>query len=202
MNFTFDMKMKRPTQKVLWLAFVIGVLSPILALMVKPAHYPFYMFFPATPQTWFGRLQLFAGNSLLVVGFIVAFVAAVYLAVRGVRQGHYLALLCPLVVLANPIQQPIFLESIDTHMNYRWRDKAEQLQIIGKTPEQVRQLLGKAHESAPSTPRTIDRDGNVTWQGETYTTWEYQPLPVYWLGSRFQVFFKNGKASSFEANDD
>ena len=194
--------MKNPLPKVLWSAFVIGCLSPILALMVKPPHYSFYMFLPATPEVWFERLRLLTADSLLVLGFIVALLAAIGLAVRGARRRRYVALLCPLVVLANPLQQPIFLESLDTHMNYRMRDRAEQLQIIGKTPKEVRQLFGKAHESGPSTPRTIDRDGNLTWQGDTYTTWEYQPLPVYWMGSRFQVFFVDGKVRNFEANDD
>lgn len=194
--------MKESTTKVLWIAFVIGSLSPILALIVNPPHYSFYMFLPATPETWFGRLRLFAGNSLLVLGFIAALLAGIVLAARGVKQKRYLTLLCPLVVLANPLQQPIFLESLDTHMNYRMRDKAEQLQIIGKTPEEVRQLLGKTYEYGPSTPRTIDRKGKVTWEGETYRTWEYQPLPFYWLGSRFQVFFVDGKVRNFEANDD
>ena len=160
------------------------------------------MFLPSTPETWVGRCRLLAGNSMLVLGFGVALLAAITLAVRGVRHKRYVALLCPVVVLANPLQQPIFLESLDTHMNYRMRDRAEELQIIGKTPDEVRQLLGKAHEYGASTPRILDRDGKVTWEGETYTTWEYQPLPSYWIGSRFQVFFVDGKVRNFEANDD
>ena len=196
------MKMKKSNDKFLWLAFIIGTLSPFLALIVKPQHYSFYMFLPATPETSFEKLQLITGNSLLVFGFMLALLAATFIAVRGARKRNFITLLCPIVVLANPLQQPIFFESLDTRMNYLMRDKAEELQIIGKTPEQVRQLLGKANEYGPNTPKIIDPDGKVTWEDDTYITWEYQPLPFYWLGSRFQVFFVDGKVRNYEANDD
>jgi hypothetical protein len=195
-------KMKKPTPKFVWSAFVIGSLSPIFALLVNPRDYPFYMFMPATPGTLWEQFRFFAGNSLLVLGFIVASFAAITLAARGVRQRRYLALLCPLVILANPLQQPIFLESLDTHVNCRMRDRADQLQIIGKTPGQVRRLLGKAHRVRTGAPRTTDLAGNVTREGETSTTWEYKPLPMYWLGSHFQVFFVDGRVKYHEANDD
>ena len=48
----------------------------------------------------------------------------------------------------------------------------------------------------------IGRSGKVIWQGVAYTGWNYHVLPFYWMGSKFEVFFVDGKVSSFEANDD
>ncbi len=140
---------------------------------------------------------MFAGNSLLVVGFVIAMLAAIMLALRGVRQKRYLALLCPVVVLANPLQQPIFLESLDTHINQIMLDNVAELQIIGKTPDEVRQHLGNAREHGPHAPRMLDRSGTVTWEGETYTVWEYPALSFYWFGSTIRVVFVDGKVRSF-----
>jgi hypothetical protein len=96
----------------------------------------------------------------------------------------------------------VFLESLDTYYNYRMRDKAEAQHIVGKTPAEVTQMLGRPIREWTESPKVIDRSGKVTWEGKTYTGWEYQPLPYYWCGSRFQVFFVNGKVDGFEANDD
>ena len=74
--------------------------------------------------------------------------------------------------------------------------------IVGKTPDEIRHLFGKPSYERTVTPRMIDRSGKVTWQGETYTGWDYHVLPFYWMGSKFQVFFVDGKVSNFEANDD
>ena len=190
------------TDRTLWIVFAVATLSPILALAVKPVHYSFYMFLPATPDTVPERLLLIAADIILVAGFIIALIAAAALARRGLREKRLLRVICPVVVLANPLHQPIFLESLDTHMNYRWRDRAEQMGIVGKTPDEIRHLFGKPSYERTVTPRMIDRSGKVTWQGETYTGWDYHVLPFYWMGSKFQVFFVDGKVSNFEANDD
>jgi hypothetical protein len=76
------------------------------------------------------------------------------------------------------------------------------MNIIGKTPDQIREIFGSAEEVGPYTSRKVDQLGNVTWQGETYTQMNFQPLPFYWLGSNFQVFFVDGYVKNFEANDD
>ncbi len=190
------------TDRALWIAFTVATLSPIVALAVKPAQYSFYMFLPATPDTLPERLRLIAADIILVAGFIIGLIAAAALAWRGLREKRLLRVICLVVVFANPLHQPIFLESLDTHMNYRWRDRAEQMGIVGKTPDEIRHLLGKPSYEWTETPRTIDRSGKVTWQGEACTGWDYHVLPFYWMGSKFQVFFVDGKVRNFEANDD
>ena len=190
------------TDRTLWIGFAVATLSPIFALTVMPAHSSFYMFLPATPDTLPEQLRVIAADSILVGGFIVALIAAAALAWRGLRERRFLRVICLGVVFANPLHQPIFLESLDTHINYRWRDKAEQMEIVGRTPDEIRRLLGKPSYEWTESPRTIDRSGKVTWQGETYTGWDYHVLPFYWLGSKFQVFFVDGKVRNFEANDD
>lgn len=190
------------TDTTLWVLFVAATLSPILGLMVKPAQYSFYMFFPATPPTMAGQLRLVAANITLVAGFIIALLSAATLAWRGIKRRRPLRALLLLVVLANPIQQPIFLESLDTHVNYRWRDRAEEMGIVGKAPDEIRHLLGKPSYEWTETPRVLDSTGKETWKGETYTGWDYHVLPFYWMGSKFQVFFVDGKVRNFEANDD
>jgi hypothetical protein len=190
------------TDKTLWIVLAVAMLSPILALVVKPAHYSFYMFLPARPDTMPEQLRLIAADIILVAGFIIGLIAAAALAWRGLREKRMLPVICLVVVFANPLHQPIFLESLDTHMNYRWRDRAKEMGIVGKTPDEIRQLLGKPSYEWTETPRTIDRSGRVTWQGETYTGWDYHVLPFYWMGSNFEVFFVDGKVSNFEANDD
>ncbi len=192
----------RITDKTLWTVFTVATLSPILALVVKPAHYSFYMFLPARPDTMPEQLRLIAADIILVAGLIIGLIAAPALAWRGLREKRLLPVICLVVVFANPLHQPIFLESFDTHMNYRWRDRAEEMGIVGKTPDEIRHLLGKPSYEWTVTPRTIDRSGKVTWQGDTYTGWDYHVLPFYWMGSKFQVFFVDGKVRNFEANDD
>lgn len=190
------------SDKILWVLFTASVLSTLLALVVKPFDYSFYMFLPATPHTMIDRFRLLAANIILVIGFVIGLSVAVTLVWRGLRHKRYLRLLSLAVVLANPFHQPIFLESLDTRLNYRWRDRAEQLKIVGKTSEEVRDLLGKPSYEWRETPKTLDSAGKVTWQGETYTGWDYHVLPFYWMGSKFQIFFVDGKVRNFEANDD
>jgi len=191
-----------PSTKILFIIFIVASLSPIIAAMVLPSNYSFYMFFPAKPDTVFDRFRLTAGNMVLVFGFGVSLVAAAILVARGFKQRKYLTFICPLVIFFNPLQQPIFLESLDTYLNYKWRDRAQAQNIIGKTPADILALYGKPIREWTEAPKVVDRDGKITWQGEKYTGWEYQPLPFYLCGSRFQVFFVNGKVENFEANDD
>jgi len=195
-------KIKMITAKTFLIVFGIGTLSPILALMVKPANYSFYMFLPGTPDTLIGRSMLLAGDILLVIGFALSLVTALVLAVPGLKRGKYLYFLCPVIVLVNPFQQPIFLESLDTYVNNQWGERAAHLKIVGKTPNEIQRLFGNPTCEWTETPRTLDRAGKVTWQGETYTGWDYHVLPFYWMGSKFQVFFVDGKVKNFEANDD
>ena len=179
-----------------------GFFSPILAILSLPPHLSFYMFFPAEPDTAFDQLRLNAGNAILVIGFAIAVFSAIALAVRGLRQNKYLHLLWIVLAMANPIHQPLFLESLDTYANNLWRARVIELDIIGKTPDEVRMLVGKPSIEWTDTPRMVDQAGNITWQGETATGWDYHILPFYWLGSKGQVFFEHGKATYFEANDD
>ncbi len=188
--------------KVLLALFMAGFFSPILAIITLPPLYSFYMFLPAEPDLWVDQFRLYAGNTFLILGFVIAIASALALAIRGVKQKQYLHLFWIVLALANPIHQPIFLESLDTYANDRWRDKVVGLNIIGKTPDEIRHLLGKPSYEWTSTPRMLDRNDNITWEGETYTGWDYHVLPFYWLGSKGQVFFKHGKVTSFEANDD
>lgn len=201
-NNTVRPREMKTTDRTLWIVFAVATLSPILALAVKPAHYSFYMFLPATPDTVSEVLRLIAADIILVAGFIIGLIAAAALAWRGLREKRLLRVICLVAPLANPLHQPIFLESLDTRMNYRWRDKAEQMGIVGKTSDEILYLLGKPSYEWTETPRMIDRSGNVTWQGETVTGWDYHVMPFYWLGSKFQVFFVDGKVRNFEANDD
>ena len=175
------MKSKRKT--ILWVILVVACLSPIGALFIKPAHYSFYMFFPATPDSALGLFRLVAGDIALVGGFVVALASAITLTVLAKGWERFIAFLALVIIAAHPLQQPIFLENLDTYMNYRLRDRAESFQIVGKSKEDIRRIFG--------TPSSTSAN-----------TWEYQPLPIYWMGSRFQVFFENGVVRGFEANDD
>lgn len=190
------------SDRALWLLFVAGTLSSFAAIVLRPSQYSFYMFLPATPDTTAAHLRLIVGNIVLVAGFVVALSAAATLVWRGLRVKRPLRFLLLVVVFGNPIHQPIFLESLDTHVNNRWRDKAEQLGVVGKTPNEVRQLLGKPSYEWTETPRVLDATGKTIWRGETYTGWDYHVLPFYWMGSKCQVFFVDGKVRNFEANDD
>lgn len=148
---------------------------------------------------------IFAGFTIGLAAFVIPLVMAVVFSVRKRwTRGRIavVALLALLALLVNPFVQAAFLEPLDTKLNYQWRHRVEQLNIIGKAPEEVRNLLGSPHYEWTETPHIVDREGNITWQGETYTGWEWQPIPLYWMGSRFQVFFVDGKVKSFEANDD
>src|SRR5450759_2522207 len=114
--------MKSKWIKLLWVLLGAGLLSPIVALFIKPANYSFYMFFPATPDTVIGRLRLIASDVVLVVGFVVALASAIGLVVQVKGRRRAVAVLSLVLVAANPLQQPIFLESLDTHMNDRMQD--------------------------------------------------------------------------------
>ena len=68
--------------KTLAALFVAGFISPILAFSVLPADYSFYMFLPATPDTTINQFRLHAANALLVLGFAIAIITALTLAIR------------------------------------------------------------------------------------------------------------------------
>jgi len=80
-----------PSTKILFIIFIVASLSPIIAAMVLPLNYSFYMFFPAKPDTVFDRFRLTAGNMVLVFGFGVSLVAAAILVARGFKQRKYLS---------------------------------------------------------------------------------------------------------------
>ena len=148
---------------------------------------------------------IFSGFMLGLAAFVVPLVMAVMCSIKKRwtrRRIAVVAVLSLIAILFNPFVQAAFLEPLDTKLNYQWRDRAEHLNIIGKTPEEIRNLFGSPHYEWTETPHIVNREGKITWQGETYTGWEWQPIPLYWMGSRFQVFFVDGKVRNFEANDD
>ena len=100
-------------------------------------------------------------------------------------------------LLVNPVAQVFIFERLDTERNNSYAETARRVGIIGKTPAQIISLFGKPEGISSYGP--FEQDGK--WM-KGYTCWEYKPLPGYWLGSHFQVFFTDGIVSSFEANDD
>jgi len=142
---------------------------------------------PATPPSAFDRARLLAANGLLVAGLIVSAVAAIGLCVVAARKKQWGYLLFPVLVVLHPLLQPVFLEQLDTHLNYRWYGRVLALDIIGKGEDEVEALIG-----APSWRTT----------GNGYTIWKYKPLPIYWLGSAGEVVFVEGLVRNIEANDD
>ena len=175
------------TGRGLWIAFATGSILPFVAVFLKPQNYSFYMFFPADPPTVAARIRLTSANVLLVASCTVAAVAALWLLGLGFRSRRMHYLLPAIVVLLNPLLQPVFLERFDTYMNHRWWRRATAASLVGKSEEEVRRALG-----APSVVSSFE-DG---------IEWDYKPLPFYWLGSKGQVFFRNARVSSLEPNDD
>jgi hypothetical protein len=168
-------------------AFVAALVLPVVAMMVKPTDYSFYMFHPATPDSDADRFRLLIANGVLIAAAVGGALSALWLCVRGVRRRKWLGVLAPVVIALHPLLQPVFLEEADTYLNYRWRDRVGSLGLVGKPPAEVRALLGG--------PDAIVREA-------TYTIWEYKPLPWYWLGSKGQLFFVAGRVRSVDANDD
>jgi hypothetical protein len=138
-----------------------------------------------------------------LIALILPLVPVVFLIVKirqsSLKSKNVLAFLVLffLTLLINPYGQYLLLEGWDTSRNYSYALKANNIHIIGKTPSQVKEIFGEPER---------------TWRQETFTyngkqiqeciCWEYKPLPGYWLGGHFQVFFTDGVVSSFEANDD
>jgi len=189
------------TDKNLWVVFVTTLWSPILALVLKPSGYSFYMFTPATPHSTLEQVLLLAANLMLVLGFAFGLLAALTLTWRGLRSKRYLRLSCLVVILAHPIYQPIYLTSLDTYLVYRWRDRAELLHLVGMTPAEVRTLMGKPSSERTSTSGIHDTGGKVTRHGESYICWAYKPLPFYFVGGKLRVFFFDGKVRNFNVDN-
>ena len=179
-------------------AFVCGMLTPIGAVIVKPMNYSFYVFMPARPPDALDRARLAAADVMLVAGTLVCAAASLALAIQGARSGRLGYMALPMLVLLNPFQQPVFFERLDTYLNFRWLERVEAQGIIGKSPEEVSDLLGTP-SLVWSEPARDDGSGGVR---PGYTTWEYKPLPFYWFGSKGQVFFVNGRVDGVEGNDD
>jgi hypothetical protein len=169
-----------------WL-LLAACLGPLVALMVKPTNYSFYMFYPARPPSLLERSQLAAANILLGASAAIGVVAALAMAVRGWRQRQWLHTLAPLVVVFHPFLQPVFFERLDTALNYRWYGKAVNASVIGMTEAEVRAVLGEPARILDFPPGTL---------------WEYDPLPIYFLGSSGQLFFTAGRVRSIDPNDD
>ena len=120
------------------------------------------------------------------------------------RKASILVLLMVLFLLVCPLSQPIIMEPMDGYLNYRFRDRAIAAGLVkGMTPEQVKTILGAPDwTESHSAPSIQDAQGHVEWRGEPYDRWCYKPLPIYWVGSKFEVFFEHGVVTGFEANDD
>ncbi len=164
-----------------YVVFAAGLLSPALALAIKPAHYSFYMFDPGTPPTPAMRAALQVADAILVLGCGGAIIAAMWLAVQGVRRRRYGLLLCPVLVLLHPFLQPVFLGPVETRLRHRWFTRAQTLELVGKTPEEVISLLGN--------PRRVSR-------GQGSEIWRYTYLPGYWFGSSAKILFSQGRVRS------
>lgn len=149
---------------------------------------------------------------LWYAGYFLALIAPMvpvaYLVIVRLRKGEWhkprlfwvISLLATLAI--NPIVQIPLLEPYDTAANERWSSRAEAADLLGKTRDEVRNELGDPLFMSQENSRILDSNGREARAFEPYELWEYKPLPGYWLGSHFQVVFKNGRASAFEANDD
>jgi hypothetical protein len=173
------------------LAFACGLASSFLAGFVLPDGYSHYMHTPATPHDRVSLVRMHLADSILVAGFAVTLIAAGRLALAAWRRRRWSAVVYPLVVLMNPFQQPIFLEDLDTDLNYRWWARANAPSLMGQTEAEVQAQMGEPTVRVPWT------DG-----GDTDMEWRYAPLPFYCFGSTGQVFFSKGRVRSFEPNDD
>jgi hypothetical protein len=167
--------------------FFIGLFSPILTLIIKPKNYGLYIVNHTLPNTLIGKMQMIISESILIIGFILALITSFFLFRQGMKR-KYLLLLCPLLVLANPLQQVLYLEPLDTYLNNQLWDKAKEHHVIGMNLKQVVKIFGNPD--------------NVRMHGAQNRIWEYKPLPGYWMGSHFQIFFIDEKVTGYEANDD
>jgi len=107
---------------------------------------------------------------------------------RTRRRVASCAALLAATVAVNPVAQAFFLEPFDAHRGHLLASEASCSGLVGMSAEQVRARLG--------TPDTVHhfKSGEILWA--------YKQLPGYWLGSSFQVFFRDNAVSGFEANDD
>jgi len=144
-------------------------------------------------------LVLTIKNALFLSALILPVVPALLLVTSVKRNGiQYrrnlliVGLFC-ISLAFNPLVQAFILEPLDTKRNYDYAKRAQHAALLGKNPSQVEAIFGNPEYTWTQSPSS----------GETgYICWEYKPLPGYWLGSHFQIFFVNGKVRNFEANDD
>ena len=167
--------------------FFIGLFSPILTIIIKPRNYGLYIVNHTFPKSFIGQMQMIISESILIIGFIIALITSFFLFRQGMKR-KYLLLLCPVLVFANPLQQVLYLEPLDTYLNNQLWDKAKGLDVIGMNSKQVVKIFGNPD--------------NVRSNGARNRILEYKPLPGYWMGSHFQIFFIDEKVTGYEANDD
>jgi hypothetical protein len=96
----------------------------------------------------------------------------------------------------------LLLEGLDRRRGRELDQLARDVGIVGMRPQAVRALLGKPAAVWRDYPRIEDATGRIVREFHPYTAWEYKQLPGYWIGSHFQVFFREGAVSNVEANDD
>jgi hypothetical protein len=123
----------------------------------------------------------------LVAALVITTASVFHFVIVGCRQRRWPLVLAPLLVLLHPLLQPVFLERLDTELNYRWRDEVVTQHLVGKSEGDVVGALGRPTGARPY---------------GTGKLWEYKPLPFYWFGSCGQLFFVNGRVQAYDANDD
>jgi hypothetical protein len=176
---------KQNSKIIIW--FFIGLFSPILTLIIKPKNYGLFIVNKTFPHSLIGQMQMIISEFILIIGFIMALTTSFLLFRQGMKS-KYLLLLCPVLVLASPLQQVLYLEPIDTYLNNQLRLKAKDLEIVGMRSKQVTEVFGNPDKVRAS------RGGNRIF--------EYKPLPGYWMGSHFKIFFIDEKVTGYQANDD
>ena len=140
------------------------------------------------------RLEYILHDTVFAMA-LVAPVVAVALFVLSLRRRSrtrrriaWCAAFLVATVAVNPIAQFFFLEPFDAHRGHVLASEASNSGLVGMNAEQARAMLG--------TPDSVHHFESGT------TLWAYKQVPGYWLGSSFQVFFRDNAVTGFEANDD
>ncbi len=127
-----------------------------------------------------------AGAALLVLGGF-----SWLLTRRKGRRTRWLAwgLLLPVLLAVNPCSGWIVWEPINKHLLTGMKAEAERVGLEGKTFPEIEALFG---------------DPSFVWgpDDDEVVTWNYLRPPFYLFGSKFQVHFKRGVVSGWEAYDD
>ena len=100
--------------------FVLAMVAPIVALVMLPDGYGFYVFLPATPPVALDRIRVHAANATLLFAAACGVIAAIAAIAHAIRRRKWQYLIAPVVILLHPILQPVFFERADTSLNYRW----------------------------------------------------------------------------------